>query len=226
MHDLATLGRLQSLFLLVGLLRESLSPALRTILAGSGVCSCADEGRGGELHLMGGGDSTSVISTALYAYTPALWPETDILQPLLTNSNWWKVAGECRVPSRPAVPGMAVPREQGPPQRARDSAGSKGPRSPGGEGAPGAPRPGRAGKAPRESRQGAAARSAAGKYRRGRRGGEYFPLMWKNAKSPPGPTPSLPSAGPGGEGRGWPEPIRPPCQRRRRRAGPDPSVGL
>lgn len=82
-----------------------------------------------------------------------------------------------------------------------------------GEGALAAPRTGTAGKPPRESRQRAAARGAAGKYRRGRRGGEYFPLPWKNAKSSSGPAASLPSLlglRKGGERRGWPEPLRPP----------------
>lgn len=65
------------------------------------------------------------------------------------------------------------------------------------------------------------------------------PLTWKNAKSAPGPgsarlcpplpsppSPPLLSRGGGGAGRGRPAPVRPPCHRRRRRAGPDPSVGL
>lgn len=91
-------------------------------------------------------------------------------------------------------------------QEAMTPAASKGPRSsahtrsPGGEGAPGAPRPGRAGKAPRESRQVAAAQDAAGKYRRGRRRGEYFPLTWINAKSPPAAAEGREEVGSGGEG--------------------------
>lgn len=52
------------------------------------------------------------------------------------------------------------------------------------------------------------------------------PSTWKNAKSPPGPTSSPHRRAGGGEGRGRPELIRPPCHRQRRQAGPDPSVGL
>lgn len=165
--------------------------------------------------------------------------------------------GGVQPPASSARQGRVVPGVRGPLQRARgpwgeeprgaqedphglqwDPAGVRTDAALPGAGAPGAPGPSRAGKAPPgKAGGGAAARGAAGKYRRGRRGGEYFPpLTWKNAKSPPGPgrarlgsalpSPPLLSRGGGGAGRGRPAPVRPPCHRRRRRAGPDPSVGL
>lgn len=147
-------------------------------------------------------------------------------------------------PASSARQGRVVPGVRGPLQRARgpwgeeprgaqedphglqwDPAGVRTDAALPGAGAPGAPGPSRAGKAPPgKAGGGAAARGAAGKYRRGRRGGEYFPpLTWKNAKSPPGPgrarlgsplpSPPLPGRRRGGKGpaRAGPPSLPPPA---------------
>lgn len=121
------------------------------------------------------------------------------------------MSGGTRGAIGPAVPGTeALLGLQGAPQRART------PRS-------GGTRPGRR-RRERQDRAGQGREIPAGSGREVPPGTPERRELppWKNAKFPLGPASSLPSDAPSGR----PEPLRPPCQRRRRRAGPDPSVGL